>query len=153
MITHDQDKHYTADDLWKLALDGNYYELAQGTLYETTPSSELHGVIGAELLLIIDGFVKAHKLGRIYTAETGFELSVHDVLAPDVGFVSTARITKRTDKFAKVAPDLAIEVVSPSNTRVKMQEKVNLYFAAAHGRSGSCIRVHAQCMSTTPIIR
>jgi Uma2 family endonuclease len=127
------EKLYTADDLLNMPQeDGKRYELIRGNLIERTPANETHGEIGAVILYLLGAFVYPKKLGRLYTAETGFELfqNPDTILAPDVAFVSAARLKPRTDKFATIAPDLAVEIVSPSNTKQEMHEKVALYFQA-----------------------
>ena len=127
------EKLYTADDLLNMPQDdGKRYELIKGVLIVMSPANETHGEVAMEFGRLIANHVRAHKLGRVYTAETGFELfrDPDTVLAPDVAFVSKARLKPRTDKFAALAPDLAVEVVSPSNTKQEMHEKIALYFQA-----------------------
>lgn len=71
-------------------------------------------------------------LGQVVTAETGFVLSDEPptVRAPDVAFVSQGRLSFDHDRFAPLAPDLAVEIVSPSNTVSEVQSKVVDYLDA-----------------------
>jgi Uma2 family endonuclease len=123
-------KRYTAQDIYQLSLQGKHYELLNGELVEMTPAKQSHGAIAAEILRLVANFVREHKLGTVYAAETGFALSNGDVLAPDVSFTLRSRVKPETEGFSTVAPDLAVEVFSPSNTRTEMQEKVDSYFGA-----------------------
>src|SRR5258705_4273501 len=117
-------KHYTAQDVYQLSLRGKHYELLNGEVIETTPAKQTHGAVAAEILRLVANFVRTHKLGTVYAAETGFALSNGDVLAPDVSFTVRSRIQPEGEWFSTVAPDLAVEVFSPSNTKTEMQEKV-----------------------------
>jgi Uma2 family endonuclease len=125
-----QEKTYTAEDVWHLSLQGEHYELYKGKLYEISPGNQIHGEVGGELYRLIANFVREHKLGRMYTAETGFDLPGGVVFAPDIAFVSKERAKPRGKGFAEIAPDLAVEVFSPSNTKLEMQQKADGYFAA-----------------------
>lgn len=129
-----QEKHekklYTADDLWLLSLQGLRYELIEGELVEISPGNETHGELAAEILRLIGNYVREHKLGRVYAAETGFKLSETTIIAPDAAYVSQERVKPRTEKFASVIPDLAVEVYSPGDTQRELHEKIALYFNA-----------------------
>jgi Uma2 family endonuclease len=109
-------------------------ELIRGELKVMSPSKLLHGIICAEVATALTNFVRANDLGIVCGAETGFIVE-HDpdsVLGADAAFVSHERLTTVEDleKFFPSAPDLAIEVMSPSNTAREMGEKVALYFGA-----------------------
>jgi Uma2 family endonuclease len=118
----------TANDLLRMPDDGFRYELVKGELRKMAPAGHTHGRIAARLTWQLAQYVEAHKLGAVYAAETGFLLSSHPdtVRAPNVAFVSRARIETAGDVegYWPGAPDLAIEVVSPSDTYVKVEEKV-----------------------------
>lgn len=71
--------------------------------------------------------VAAHDLGRVFAAETGFILSRQPdtVRAPDVAFISRARLPSPPPRgFAEMAPDLAVEVLSPEDPLPEVLEKV-----------------------------
>jgi Uma2 family endonuclease len=125
----------TADDLLKLPSgQGARFELVQGELRTMPPTGFEHGDIAGELLMRLRQFVRANHLGRVLTAETGFILSrdPDTVRAPDVSFVREARVAQlgRVKGFFPGAPDLAVEVVSPSDSAGEVQRKVDDYFAA-----------------------
>ena len=76
-------------------------------------------------------FVKKRKLGKVYAAETGFVLATNPdtVCAPDIAFIRQERITdgSRSRGFWKGPPDLAVEVISPSDTVGEVEGKVHLW--------------------------
>jgi Uma2 family endonuclease len=81
----------------------------------------------------IAAFVKKHKLGRVYAAETGFVLSRNpdSVRAPDVAFVRAERVPKGWQRgFFEGAPDFAVEVLSPDDRAEEVFEKLQDWFAA-----------------------
>jgi Uma2 family endonuclease len=85
-----------------------------------------HGIIAGNVTGPLQQYVKAQQLGVVCGAETGFLLSraPDTVLAPDVAFVRQERIRTRTQSFLEAAPDLVVEVVSPYDTYVDVDEKV-----------------------------
>src|SRR5258708_3027196 len=126
-----QEKLYTADDLWEMSGqvdDDKRLELIEGVIYQMTPTGGEHGEVVTELTLFVGGYVKAHQLGRVTAAETGYRLAPRTVVAPDIGFISTERAPERLPKkYIPMAPDLAVEVISPSDTYSRTMKKVSLY--------------------------
>jgi len=126
-----QEKLYTADDLWEMSAqadDETHLELIEGVIYQMTPTGGEHGEVVTELTLLIGGHVKANQLGRVTAAETGYRLAPRTVVAPDIGFISAARAPERLPKkYIPMAPDLAVEVISPSDTYSHTMKKVNQY--------------------------
>lgn len=114
--------------------DGFRYELVEGELQRMSPTGDEHGSMTMELAASLHQYVKRNSLGKVYAAETGFKLeSAPDtVRAPDIAFVRMERIqeTGRIRGYRDGAPDLAVEVMSPGNTKREMAEKVKEYFAA-----------------------
>jgi Uma2 family endonuclease len=99
-----------------------------------SPTKPLHGVVCARLTIELGKFVQEHDLGELFGAETGFlvETNPDTVLGTDAAFVSHERLAtvETFEKFFPFAPDLAVEVLSPSNTVQEIDEKINFYFAA-----------------------
>ena len=111
--------------------DGHRYDLLRGEIIRLAPATGEHGAIAGELARLVGNVVKAERRGRVYTAETGFILS-HDpdvLLCPDVSFVRSSRLGPLQDQrtFLDLAPDLAIEVLSPSESLRSIREKVSAY--------------------------
>jgi Uma2 family endonuclease len=123
--------HLTADDLEQMPDDDSVQlELDEGELITMAPASEDHGNVELELARVLANHVKANKLGRVYCGDTGFRLSDDTVRAPDVAFVRAERVPAlRSKGFAKGAPDLAVEILSPANTFRQMHRKIRQYFA------------------------
>jgi Uma2 family endonuclease len=128
-----QDRAYTADDLWDLSnLPENadkQLELIEGSLIEMTPSSAIPSIVAAAILSFISAFVREHDLGFVAGADGGFRLSAKTVLSPDVAFVAKGRLTELPDRFFLLAPDLAVEVVSPTDSIKAVQRKAARYLA------------------------
>ncbi len=124
----------TAEQFFQSASREKRTELVRGEVVEVAPASEEHGKKGMRLVWRLAQFVEEHKLGETYLAETGFVLAHNPdtVRAPDFAFVSNERIA--TDKsrgvFFDGAPDLAMEVASPSESADDIQEKVIEYLIA-----------------------
>jgi len=122
----------TAEELERLSTH-NRCELIDGVLIEMPPVNAEHGGIAIRLGGRIDAFAFARSLGHVST-EVGFILrrSPDTVRAPDVAFVRADRIPSggvpRT--FWAIAPDLAVEVASPSNTASEIQSKVHEWITA-----------------------
>ncbi len=126
---------WTVADLQALSDDENSYELVRGDLWMMTPASPVQGRYASRLSAALLAFVEEHALGEVYTAEPGFLLKPEPeptVRAPDVAFVRKDRIPKEEEQegFWPLAPDLAVEIVSPSETAETIQEKVRDYLAA-----------------------
>jgi Uma2 family endonuclease len=122
----------TADELFRMPDDGYHkYELVAGRLRAMTPAGSLHGAITMRLALAIGAHVEQHRLGVVFAADTGFKLeSAPDtVRAPDVAFVTRDRIPAGglPKAYWPGAPDLAIEVLSPTDVRSEIDEKIEQY--------------------------
>lgn len=130
-MTETQQRVYTAEDLLRMA-DGKRYELINGELIEMAPTNITHGVLTARLSYFIAQYSYATKSGIVVAAETGFKVSTdpETVIAPDIAYISVVRAQPLTEKFGEIAPDLAVEVVSPGNSAGELREKVDLFFKA-----------------------
>jgi Uma2 family endonuclease len=124
----------TADELFWMRDDGVHrYELVRGRLLTMTPGGGLHGLIASRLHVALAVHVDAGKLGVVLSADTGFTLESDPdtVRAPDVAFITRARIPPdgMPRSFWKGAPDLAVEVMSPSDVRSEVNEKIAEYLS------------------------
>jgi Uma2 family endonuclease len=88
-----------------------------------------HGEIGSNIVILLGNYVRQHKLGEIYIAETTFRIG-ESGRKPDVAFVSQERIPENRRQASPIPPDFAIEVVSPSDTVYDILEKVLEYLNA-----------------------
>jgi Uma2 family endonuclease len=113
--------------------DQHRIELVRGRLVrEPLPGAE-HGWLTGKLIGELAPFVRERALGLVVT-ETGFLLSDDPptVRGPDVAFIATESLPPEgiPDGYWQVAPELAVEVVSPSNSASDIREKVLEYLAA-----------------------
>lgn len=121
----------TADDLWSMADADLPHELWRGALRLVTPAGGAHGAVCSRLLVALGRHVNAHGLGELFTEATGFllERGPDTVLCPDIAFVSRRRVAAGVIglRFMELAPDLAIEVLSPSDRPSEVRTKVTEY--------------------------
>ncbi len=127
-----QEKLYTADDLWEMSRDGKRRELVKGVIVEMSPTGDVHSVVAAQLVRLIGNYVDAHDLGEVAGTDGGFLLATNPdiVRAPDVAFISKDRLVPMTGRYYTIAPDLAVEVMSPGDTASEIRDKVIEYFQA-----------------------
>ena len=90
-----------------------------------------HGRIGARLLSRMNILVEEHNLGAIYGPDVTFTIGKRERI-PDISFVTAARIPLEGDPIGpwKIAPDLAVEIVSPNDLIEEVETKISEYFAA-----------------------
>lgn len=105
------------------------YEYVQGELVPMAAAAIIHGEIGSNLHFLLASHVRENKLGRLYIAETTFQLGDR-VVKPDIAFVSTERLSDDKLKGFSVAPDLAVEIVSPLDIHYDVNEKALAYLKA-----------------------
>src|SRR2546427_815931 len=118
----------TADELLRLSDDGCRHELIGGELRTMPPAGFEHGWVAVRGISSLEAHVRAADLGAVLTSETGFLLTRQPdtVRAPDAAFVTRERLqaTGVVPGYWPGAPDLAVEVVSPSDLYTDVEEKV-----------------------------
>ena len=106
-------------------------ELIDGVVVPMTPASIKPSRVTMTIGAILWNHVRQHRLGSVYSAEAGFVLfpDRETVLAPDAAFVRAGREPQGEAEwhFARLAPDLVVEVISPSDRARDIQAKVALY--------------------------
>jgi Uma2 family endonuclease len=123
-------KLMTADELLLLPKVDKLYELVQGELITMSPAGYNHGAVGMSLATLLFAYVRTNNLGCVTGPHTGFVLArdPDTVRAPDISFVRQDRIpTPRPVKYWDGAPDLAVEVLSPSDSATDMDAKDRHY--------------------------
>lgn len=124
----------TAEELLCLPDNGLRQELVEGELYEMPPAGAEHGNVAMIIAFFIASYVRTNQLGRAFVAETGFILGrgPDTVRAPDASFVSKDRlpIDALPRGYLELAPDLAVEVTSPSDSAREVQEKTDSWLAS-----------------------
>ena len=116
----------TLEEFLESGLDG--YEYVKGELIPMPPTSGEHGDISANLFLFLGPYVRENQLGRVYTSDTGFKIGDR-FLIPDIAFVSTERLPDDRRKAFSIPPDLAVEIVSPTDVLFRVFEKALTYLS------------------------
>ncbi len=127
-------KLMTAEEAAQLSTVNRRFELVKGEYTEMSPASKQHGKVANRIAFMLTQHVADNDLGEVTAAETGFLLSRQpdSLRAADTAFISKARAAADDISAAywTVAPDLAVEVASPSDSPDEIQEKVEEYLAA-----------------------
>lgn len=124
----------TAEELLAMPDDGFRYELIRGELVQMAPAGHMSSFYEMRMGIKLGAFVEDNELGRTYSASGGFTLEANPatVLAPDVAFVRQERVDAagEGDGFFPGAPDLVVEVISPSDRLTEVGRKVEEWLAA-----------------------
>jgi Uma2 family endonuclease len=126
-------KLVTADELLKMG-DIGPCELIDGRIVKTDYAGMEEGLITTEIGCLLFEFVKAHQLGTVLARGTGYLVSTNpeSVRCPDRSFVRKSRLPKRPlIGYFNGAPDLAVEVIFPDDTKREVSAKTNMWLA--HG--------------------
>lgn len=126
-------KIWTEAALQALPEDGCNHEVVDGRLVMSPKNNFSHGFITARLLSALLTFVEARRLGAVLDSSTGFWMKNRNCRAPDISFITRARLDATgfrpsTPRFFPGAPDLAVEVLSPNNTRREMEKRMKDFF-------------------------
>ena len=120
----------TVEQFEQLPDDGTRHELDEGDLVVVPSPFGQHGRIQLRIGSILLSFVDSRSLGLVFT-ETGFRLSGDTVRGPDVSFIRAERASGLDlNKRFECAPDLAVEIISPSETAQEIAHKVRQYLRA-----------------------
>ena len=123
------EKAITDEDLMRLPQDGRKWELVDGRLKEAATSIKHDQIViwlGRRLGPYADDY------GILTASQAGYRMSNLNVRCPDFGFTRYDRFPggEAPDGFAEFAPDLAVEIISPSEEPAEMSRKVGEYFAS-----------------------
>jgi Uma2 family endonuclease len=121
---------FTLDDLEQMPDDAMHRELIDGELIELPPPESKHSDAAMNLYDTLGPFVRSNRLGRAYV-EAGYKVTAdkRNWVQPDVSFVSKEYVASgRKKRFFEGAPDLAVEVISPSERPKDILAKRNVLF-------------------------
>ena len=126
-------KIFTPEDLLSLP-DAVDYELVDGNLVERKMGSE-SSVIAGIILTILSNFIRGKRMGCVAGADCSYQCfpdAPNKVRKPDVSFVRSGRLPgdKSPTGHTKIAPDLAVEVLSPNDNASEIDDKIVEYLAA-----------------------
>ncbi len=112
----------------RLPLEGYKVERVDGEIV-VTPAGWEHEDIAGELVTRLRAHVRAKALGKVFGTSAGYDVPrSHNLRSPDVSFVSAARFSgTRGVPFPKQAPDLAAEIMSPSDRAARIRKKIDEY--------------------------
>ena len=131
MITEYQKRVWTEDALLALPKQPGKCELINGELIQMAPAGFDHGDITCAVLAPLTTYVITNHLGRVVDGQTGFWMKSGNLLSPDMSFVGKSRLLglKRGPKgFFKGSPDLAVEILSPTQSKAATNRKIREYF-------------------------
>lgn len=123
----------TADEFFHHPLANGPAELVRGEVRILSPTAGPHGRIARNVFRPLDAYVESHRLGEVFFDGTGFALPPRNdtMRSPDVAFVRAGRLPADAlpEGWVPVAPDLVVEVLSPSESHSDVMEKLDDYFA------------------------
>ncbi|PYQ48767.1 MAG: hypothetical protein DMF78_20435 [Acidobacteria bacterium] len=119
----------TDEELLQLPKDGNKYEVVDGELVVVSPAGFTHEEVIARLFVKMRSFADERGLGTVLGSNLLYVLPSGNRRGPDVSFISATRVTAetRSQVFPKMAPDLAVEVLSPSARPRRVLDRVGEY--------------------------
>lgn len=122
-------RRLTVEDLELLPEEheGDRQELIDGEVVVTPVPIIKHQIVSMNVTRSLDQHVRPRNLGMVFSAPTGIQFSRHDLLVPDICFVSTDRLGILGEKTIDGPPDLVIEILSPGTRRRDLTTKRDLY--------------------------
>ncbi len=120
------DIKFTYQDYVQLP-DDKRYELVEGEFFLVPAPNLYHQRILRELDAALYRYLQQHALGEIFFAPCDVVFSEINVVQPDLIFVSRERMTILTEANIQGAPDLVVEILSPSTAQRDLGIKRNLY--------------------------
>jgi Uma2 family endonuclease len=129
MTTRSTSPKLTYRDLLRLPEDLLRHELIDGEHYVSPAPNFKHQLIVVNLTVLLSNFVRAHRSGTVLVAPFDVLFSDHDVVEPDLLYVSAARADRLGERYVAGAPDLVVEVLSPSSRGIDKIKKRRLYEA------------------------
>lgn len=128
-------KVWTEAELQALPEDGYLHEVINGELIMNLKNDFYHGHICMRLSTALQIHVTERRLGAMLDSSTGFWMHNRNCRAPDISFITKERLTRQgfkpsTRKFFPGAPDLAVEILSPNNTRREIDARLKDFFAS-----------------------
>ena len=124
------DIRFKADDIWDTPEDGKRYEVIDGALYVTPPPAWVHQRGLHKLSFFVTAYVYERDLGEVAQAPVGVVLDDENGLQPDLVYVSRERLQIISQRGVEGAPDLVVEVLSPSTRSRDRGIKMRRYAAA-----------------------
>ena len=132
-MTPTKEKLLTADALLRLYSEGVRGELIRGALCKTKPAGLTHGEIVMNLGGALGNFIRPRRLGRLVGSDSGMmlERDPDTVREPDIAFISAQKLplNVRLSGYYEGAPDLVVEIVSPSAGPREVYHKARMWIS------------------------
>ncbi len=125
-------KSITADELLAMPRgDGKRYELIRGVLIQKMPTGTPHGLTVSNTDFVLNQYCRSNDYGDTVAADPGYLLDrdPDTVRAPDIAWFAPGKLTSVGPGFPELAPDLAVEVKSPSNSNPEMAAKAAMWLS------------------------
>jgi Uma2 family endonuclease len=128
-------KTWTEEELQSMLDEGYSHEIIDGQLVMSPKNNFQHEQICERLNFALESYNRLHRLGAVFGSSLGFWMENRNCRAPDVSFVPKERLLRvgfkpDTKSFFPGAPDLAIEVLSPGNTRAELDARLTDFFTS-----------------------
>lgn len=123
----------TAEEYWQSPLNTKHSELVRGEVVEKMPPSKEHGTVALKIGSLLLTWAERDQRGQV-GVESGFILALDpdSIRGPDVYYVSAERAqsNNKSSAFWTIAPDLAVEIISPTDLEYDLREKVRDFLTA-----------------------
>ncbi|MFN8473474.1 MAG: Uma2 family endonuclease [Anaerolineae bacterium] len=128
--TPTETKLITGEELYAMG-DIGPSELIDGRIMPMSPTGDAHGETELNLGAELRAFVRERQLGRVMVGETGIYIHRNPdrIRAADVLFISKERLPETTGKYLQVAPELVVEIMSPTDLWLDVRAKIDDYFS------------------------
>src|SRR6266545_4047168 len=120
----------TYEDLRKMPDDGKRYELIDGEVYMTASPNTKHQVVVGNIHMALRRFAQKAGVGKVFLAPFDVVFGERTAVQPDLLFIRKERLSILTDLNVQGAPDLVIEVLSPSTAAFDRETKLQVYARA-----------------------
>lgn len=127
MALHDLARKLTYEDYALIPEDGQRHEIVDGEHYVSPAPTLSHQRLAFRLTLRVGGFIETNRLGLFFFAPADVILSPHDVVQPDLFFISNERAAIAQEKNVQGAPDLVIEILSKGTLQLDKGPKLEAY--------------------------
>src|SRR5688572_30035263 len=133
VLVAEEKRVWTEEELQALPKDGFNHEVVNGELIMSPKNNFQHENIFNRQFMALAQFNRQHRLGVVRGSSAGFWMRNRNCRAPDISFIPKARLqalgfSPSSRRFFPGAPDLAIEILSPNNTRAEIDERLRDFF-------------------------